>query len=245
MPARPGKGTPRLSLHHRLHFTDRWLQMVGLGHTQWAVEATVPAYGVWCSLTKEDICILLWNVFLSVLWGWGEAAYIITCSLRCLPRRVTTTGKCFSELVPLLPMPFSLWPPGKSPWILSRLPLGTALVSRISGKAPLPATMIALRASVRFSCTVMSDSLRPHEPQHARPPCPSPTPGVYPNSCPLSRWISQGNCVCAHLFHHPVRSYTEITTPGLPLPPQTSPTQSSAQCRLLTNTSLPPPSPTP
>ena len=34
----------------------------------------------------------------------------------------------------------------------------------------------------------MSDSLRPHESQHARPPCPSPTPRVYPNSCPSSRW---------------------------------------------------------
>ena len=34
----------------------------------------------------------------------------------------------------------------------------------------------------------MSDSLWPHESQHARPPCPSPTPRVYPNSCPLSRW---------------------------------------------------------
>ena len=34
----------------------------------------------------------------------------------------------------------------------------------------------------------MSDSLRPHESQHARPPCPSPTPGVYSNSCPLSQW---------------------------------------------------------
>ena len=34
----------------------------------------------------------------------------------------------------------------------------------------------------------MSDSLQPHESQHARPPCPSPTPGVHPNSCPLSRW---------------------------------------------------------
>ena len=43
-------------------------------------------------------------------------------------------------------------------------------------------------SSVQFSCSVMSDSLRPHEPQHARPPCPSPTPGVYPNSCPLSQW---------------------------------------------------------
>ena len=36
--------------------------------------------------------------------------------------------------------------------------------------------------------SVMSDSLWPHEPQHFRPPCPSPTPGVYPNSCPLSQW---------------------------------------------------------
>ena len=43
-------------------------------------------------------------------------------------------------------------------------------------------------SSVQFSCLVMSDSLQPHEPQHARPPCPSPTPRVYPNSCPLSRW---------------------------------------------------------
>ena len=34
----------------------------------------------------------------------------------------------------------------------------------------------------------MSDSLRPHESQHARPPCPSPTPGVHPNPCPLCRW---------------------------------------------------------
>ena len=34
----------------------------------------------------------------------------------------------------------------------------------------------------------MSDSLWPHEPQHARPPCPSPTPRVHPNPCPLSRW---------------------------------------------------------
>ena len=42
--------------------------------------------------------------------------------------------------------------------------------------------------SVQFSCSVMSDSLWPHEPQHTRPPCPSPTPGVHPNPCPLSRW---------------------------------------------------------
>ena len=42
--------------------------------------------------------------------------------------------------------------------------------------------------SVQFSRSVVSDSLRPHELQHARPPWPSPTPGVYPNSCASSRW---------------------------------------------------------
>ena len=42
--------------------------------------------------------------------------------------------------------------------------------------------------SVKFSCSVVSNSLRPHEPQHPRPPCPSPTPGVHPNPCPLSWW---------------------------------------------------------
>ena len=41
---------------------------------------------------------------------------------------------------------------------------------------------------VQFSRSVMSDSLRPHGLQHVRPPCPSPTPGVYSNSCPSSRW---------------------------------------------------------
>ena len=43
-------------------------------------------------------------------------------------------------------------------------------------------------SSIQFSPSVVSDSLRPHVSQHARPPCPSPTPGVYSNSCPLSRW---------------------------------------------------------
>ena len=43
-------------------------------------------------------------------------------------------------------------------------------------------------SSVQFSHSVVSNSSRPHEPQHTRPPCPSPTPRAYPNSCPLSRW---------------------------------------------------------
>ena len=42
--------------------------------------------------------------------------------------------------------------------------------------------------SVQFSCSVTSDSLQPHESQHARPPCPSPTPGVHSDSRPSSQW---------------------------------------------------------
>ena len=42
--------------------------------------------------------------------------------------------------------------------------------------------------SVQFSRSVVSNSLRPHESQHARPPCPSPTPGVHSDSCPSSPW---------------------------------------------------------
>ena len=64
------------------------------------------------------------------------------------------------------------------------------------GRRVFPVTSVCLSAnqnfpwklSVQFSRSVMSDSLRPHELQHARPPCPSPTPGVHPDSCPSSRW---------------------------------------------------------
>ena len=52
--------------------------------------------------------------------------------------------------------------------------------------------------SVQFTCSVMSESLRPHGLQHTRPPCPSPTPGVYSNSCPLSQWC------------HPTVSYSVV-----------------------------------
>ena len=46
----------------------------------------------------------------------------------------------------------------------------------------------SMEQSVQFSCSVVSDSLWPHESQHARPPCPSPTPGVHSDSHPLSPW---------------------------------------------------------
>ena len=58
--------------------------------------------------------------------------------------------------------------------------------------------------SVQFICSVTSDSLWPRESQHARPPCPSPTPGVHPNSCPLSWWC------------HPTISYSVVPFSSCP-----------------------------
>ena len=53
-------------------------------------------------------------------------------------------------------------------------------------------------SSVQFSCSVVSDSLWPHESQHTRRPCPSPSPGVHSNSRPLSRWCHL--ILCRPLF---------------------------------------------
>ena len=54
--------------------------------------------------------------------------------------------------------------------------------------------------SVQFSRSVVSDSLQPHESQHARPPCPSPTPRVYPDSCPSSQWCHPAISSCVVPF---------------------------------------------
>ena len=57
-------------------------------------------------------------------------------------------------------------------------------------------------SSVQFSRSVMSDSLWPHGLQYARPPCPSPTPGVYSNSCPLSQWCHPASSSSVIPFSH-------------------------------------------
>ena len=64
--------------------------------------------------------------------------------------------------------------------------------------------MVTLNNSVQFSRSVVSDSLRPHGLQHTRPPCPSPTPRVHPNPCPLSQWC------------HPAISSSVIPFPSCP-----------------------------
>ena len=62
---------------------------------------------------------------------------------------------------------------------------------------------------VQFSCSVMSDPLQPHGLQQARPPCPSPTPGVYPDSCPLSWWCHRTISSSVIPFSSQLQSFPE------------------------------------
>ena len=62
------------------------------------------------------------------------------------------------------------------------------MIDQLSWRLVLNFLEFGYISSVQFSCSVVSDSLWPHESQHAMPPCPSPTPGVHSNSRPSSQW---------------------------------------------------------
>ena len=81
-------------------------------------------------------------------------------------------------------------PPGSSVHGISQAGiLAWVAVSYSRGACwPRDWTLVSCLSCIQFSRSVVSDSLRPHGLQHSRPPCPSPTPGVYSNLCPLSWW---------------------------------------------------------
>ena len=64
--------------------------------------------------------------------------------------------------------------------------------------------------TVQFSHSVMSDSLWPHGLQHARPPCPSPNPGVYSDSCPLNQWCQPTMLSSVVLFSSNLQSFPAL-----------------------------------
>ena len=72
--------------------------------------------------------------------------------------------------------------------LFKRAPPSRHLITSQSPHLQIPSLWYSVQFSSVFSHSVVYDSLQPHELQHARPPCPSPTPGVYSNSCPPSRW---------------------------------------------------------
>ena len=88
---------------------------------------------------------------------------------------------------------------------MKKLDLGDVIVSVWGHKLPISLTLNDSeesefpRSSVQFSCSVVSNSLWPHQLQHTGLPCPSPTPGACSNPCPLSRWC------------HPTISFSVIT----------------------------------
>ena len=94
-----------------------------------------------------------------------------------------------------------------SSWLLeSQLCLDLFLQNLIQD---LPCVQLSLTApSVQVSRSVVSDSVRPHESPHARPPCPSPSPRVHPNPCPSSQWC------------HPAISSSVIPFSSCPNPSQ-------------------------
>ena len=97
----------------------------------------------------------------------------------CSPRGSCVHGNLQVRILEWVAIPFSRE---------SSQPRDKTWVSCIAGRLfTLWATSLVHR-SVQFSHSVMSNSLRPHESQHAGPPCPSPTPRAYSNPCPSSRW---------------------------------------------------------
>ena len=90
-----------------------------------------------------------------------------------LGSKITKDGGCSSEI--------------KRRLLLGRKVM-TNLDSILKRREIALSTKVHIVSSVQFSRSVTSESLRSHESQHARPPCPSSTPRVYSNSCPSSRW---------------------------------------------------------
>ena len=87
--------------------------------------------------------------------------------------------------------PFSVWISASFlvfPWLWHFWRVKTSYLLNVPQFVLIWCFLVVQFSSVQSSCSAMSDSLWPHELQHARPPCPSPTPGVHPNSCASSWW---------------------------------------------------------
>ena len=94
------------------------------------------------------------------------------------------------------------------PFAKTHRPLLHPVQTRAFSPKTMRACVLSHFSSVQFSRSVMSDSLQPHELQHTRLPCPSPTPGVHSNSCTSSQWC------------HPAISSSVVPCPPAPSPSQ-------------------------
>ena len=113
--------------------------------------------------------------------GNGTAPATPSCRELCVPTRCLKPSAFNSEITNSNPCNFSL-------------------ASRCEGRH-LPGTLLI--SSVQFSYPIVSDSFRPHGLQHARPPCPSPSPGTYSDSCPSGWWCHPTISSSVVPFSHP------------------------------------------
>ena len=117
--------------------------------------------------------------------------YVHAQSLSCVQLFVTLWTICSTPGSSV----YGIFQTGIEEWVVisysrgSSWPTDQICISRISRQIFYYCT--TWEATVQFSCSVVSDSLQPHGLKHARPPCPSPTPSISSNSCPLSWWCHQ------------------------------------------------------
>ena len=156
---------------------------------------------------KISVCTCSWGKFWTTrykktknlnchFWGAGSKSRV--------PHMPPTPSKCWANHLsqchrltpskePALPSLSSQGASRGTCYVFSLPPaaVGTLVKPCLNSSSGLSSTSTGWgrpKASVQFSCSVVSNSLWPCGLQHARLPCPSPTPEVYPNSCPLSRW---------------------------------------------------------
>ena len=138
--------------------------------------------GIW----QRCFAAVLWEIYTLRNIGWSTASALLWPYRRNAPVQVKPAGV------------------GELPLLLCHATISTQRENLHSGRhnlchtqrsvedceCPFPRALITClppNSSVQFSRSVVSNSIWPHGLQHARPPCPSPTPGVYSNSCPLSQ----------------------------------------------------------
>ena len=129
-------------------------------------------------------------------------------STRLISLNYTATSPQLYILHLMLLSPFIPLSPKEWIWVSSSKMVGEfSCLENSMDRGPWQTTVHQIRSD-QISRSVMSDSLRPHELQHARPQCPSPTPGVHSDSRPLSQWC------------HPAISSSVIPSPPAPNPSQ-------------------------
>ena len=130
---------------------------------------------------SEPLCLPLPTLISSrPLSPWGTG-----CTPPCTLSRPSPPSFLSTQEVLQISLPHAP-PMGPSPKDLPAHSIKGQKVQTAQAPYLLPGTK-AHQPSVQFSCSIVSDSLRPHGLQHTRPPCPSPTPRAYSNTCPLSR----------------------------------------------------------